>query len=291
MPVNGDWKGQEVLKISINTKHLREKYFEGLRIDNIRYAYDYIISKGYFEIDFEDFLNGKVYDVDICYDVSSDKDTWRLLTKKIKSEILEEKKKYIFDKFANNKGDINLQLNDRKISTPHLPFIKFYHKGLELDTNSYIFNKTYLGGKSHNIGRLEYSMRTTKFVKVWDFNFVTLRDLLNESDEMMRKAVLTATTRFYLEHSLRMRNVSFNNPQRYLIKALVDDLVSQYGKGKGYFDSILFEYGKLEEVTPTTKNRLKNLINDVLNEVSEQEKLEQNSKVDKLLVDLGLDLV
>ena len=42
--------------IQVNSKMLKDKYFEGMTLDNIRLIYDYIIGHNIIEFSYEDFL-------------------------------------------------------------------------------------------------------------------------------------------------------------------------------------------------------------------------------------------
>ena len=124
---------EERYTIIVNAKMLGKDYFEGINERNIKRVYDYIISRGILDFSYDDFLDGYVYDADCCYDVEAGPDTWNALCSRVKNSVLHEKEKYI-NHFTNQVSNVGLAFNTRDASTPTNPFIKLYHKGLELDS-------------------------------------------------------------------------------------------------------------------------------------------------------------
>lgn len=98
--------------IYVSAKMLGSDYFEGLNRNNIRKVYDYIQSFNALIFSFEDFLEGKVYDVDMCYDVNATPVIWNDLCKKVAGQVKFEYQRYLpKQKWENNTKNVGTQLN------------------------------------------------------------------------------------------------------------------------------------------------------------------------------------
>jgi len=128
----------DYLEILLNSKLLKERYFEGITLDNILIILEEINSLGLFEINFDDFVNGSVVDVDIKADIE---------------DISESEFRRFIDLLNNikegeiHKGEKNLgiQYSYRQNTSHYIgkPFVKFYYKPIELLNNSPIFYRLY----------------------------------------------------------------------------------------------------------------------------------------------------
>ena len=130
---------EERIVIQVNAKMLRERYFEGITIDNLRLVYDYIIGLGLIDFSYDTFLDGYVYDVDICMDVETDVDVFekmlRRLVKSVKPNFYRKVNAFFRDK------NVGVELGTRDKSTASNPYVKFYAKGLELLNKETRYNK------------------------------------------------------------------------------------------------------------------------------------------------------
>jgi len=132
--LNGDY-----LEIQINSKLLKEKYFEGITLETVAIIWDEINSLGLFEVSYDDFVNGYVVDVDIKADIDGiDKKEFRRFLKLLNN--LKEGELHI------GKNNLGLQYGYRHKTNQVIskPFIKLYYKPIELINNSPIFYKLHL---------------------------------------------------------------------------------------------------------------------------------------------------
>ena len=69
--IRGSKKGElcDVLEVTLLAKSLGSPYLDGIRPNNIRTVYDYLISQGYFKCNYDYFLSGSLIDVDIKADI------------------------------------------------------------------------------------------------------------------------------------------------------------------------------------------------------------------------------
>lgn len=275
---------EERYVILVNAKMLGKNYFEGINYKNIKSVYDYIISKNILDFSYDDFLDGYVYDADCCYDVNAGPDLWHSLCCRVKSSVLHENEKYI-NHFKNQQSNVGLAFNDRNGGTPAHPFIKLYHKGLELDDNSYDFNKEFIKQNGLKIGRMEYNFKRRKHFEYFGLEIKSLRDLLEVGVETLKEVVLKTISKFYLNKRTKVRNNTKLGPSEFYIKYLVSFAVEK-GMGRNWFMDCVKDYKEYTEGAEYVQiSRLKNYISESLNEDMFKEKLEMNSAVDELFKD------
>lgn len=62
----------DIVELTLIAKQLQSKYMDGIRPDNCKIAYDYIMSQGYFKCGYDHFLSGDLVDVDFKADFPFD---------------------------------------------------------------------------------------------------------------------------------------------------------------------------------------------------------------------------
>lgn len=275
---------EERFVIFVNAKMLGSDYFEGINQNNIKKIYDYIISREILDFTYDDFLDGYVYDADCCYDVEAGPDLWHALCSKVRNSVLYENEKYI-NQFTNQQSNVGLAFNNRNASTPAHPFIKLYHKGLELDSSSYEFNNEYIKKHGLKIGRMEYNFKRRKHFEYFGLEIKSLRDLLSLGVGTLKETILKSISRFYLNKRIQVRNNTKLGPQEFYIKYLITFAVEK-GMGLDWFMACVNDYKEYtDDVEYSQVNRLKNYIKKSLDEDIWKQKLEENTAVDKLFSD------
>jgi hypothetical protein len=291
----GPHETEKRVVLHLNAKHLGSRYWEGLTMDNIRIAYDYIISKNIIWFSFEDFMNAYAYDCDVCYDFEADNDMMLELCSRIDDLIDYEKRlKYNSMVFKNMaKGNVGWQINNRNNSSATLPFIKIYSKGQELCSNSLDFNRHYLGGLIHKVGRLEFNIKSKRFWDNYDISVVSLTDLLTLSMEKMRDFILSSVKRFYIERRVIMKMNENLSPTKFYTKWLME-VIMQNGlfKSANDFKQAVGAYGKYSNDRKAISN-LKLLITKALDDEAydallDKYKKQKTKNVDEILKQMGL---
>ena len=140
--LNGSFAEEQIV-IQCNAKQLRESYFEGINLKNLRKLYDFIIDLKIISFKYEDFLGAYVSDIDLCYDAIVDPKTMIEANQEIYRNIKPTYYKYVGRPFRQS-GNVGLQFNSREKATPAKPYVKIYHKTLELLNKSNEFAEAYL---------------------------------------------------------------------------------------------------------------------------------------------------
>lgn len=284
---------EERIVIQVNAKMLRERYFEGITKDNLRVVYDYIIGLGLIKFSYETFLDGYVYDVDICMDVETDVDVFeKMLRRLIKSVKPSQYKKVASWFYDNNMGVL---LGTREKSTASNPCLKFYAKGLELchketrynkKPSQYgEFNRYWLGDEYYNLGRLELSIKnremfaelglTTKDVNGFEHPIKLFRELLDVDKQKLKSIITTIVKEKYMDKRV---NINLGDgkvlPKDDFVLHLIAYMVDA-GEGRDFFMDIADRYvGDY-----TQKSRYRKMVKKYLDNVAFREKLEHNHQL------------
>lgn len=291
----GPNESEKRVVIHLNSKHLGSRYWEGLTMENVKLAYEYIISKKILYFTYEDFINAYAYDCDICYDFEADNDVMLELCSRIHDLIDYEKRLYYKSKLFKNmaKGNVGWQINNRNDSSATFPFIKIYSKGQELCSNSLDFNRQYLGGLIHKVGRLELNIRSKRFWDNYGFSVVSLRDLLLLDMNMIKDFLLNSVKRFYIERRVIMKMNKNLSPTKFYTKWLME-VIMQSGvfTNRSDFFQAIGAYSQFTNDRQTIAN-LKSLIEQSLDDEAYDEllktyKKKKTASVNDILKSMGL---
>lgn len=163
------------LSITINSKLLKEDYLKGITSETIEKVYNTIISFGWFTVDYKDFLNSIISDVDFKVDTVFNS----------QEEVSEHLKKLCYNitsyyklhaKLTSRKDNEGLQIGHRSNMT--ITFCKWYNKTKELIHSSSTFNEKYVRHYPDKevILRFEFTLASKKAFK--DYNLLLDNELL-----------------------------------------------------------------------------------------------------------------
>ena len=166
----------------VNAKHLKERYFEGITIDNVDLIRQEINSLNVIKIDADTFLNCDILDVDMCFDFEANPGDFKKYVVNRYSDMAFTTKRDRVYSFTS-KSNLGLELNNRDYSTPGKPHAKFYHKGIELENNSASFADKFLKNVDYaNICRFEFNLKNRRYFKHYGIGRIkTLKQLLKLS--------------------------------------------------------------------------------------------------------------
>ena len=128
--------------VTIHSKLLKSDYLDRITWNNIESVYNMLMSYKVFYCDYHTFLHSDILDIDFCRNVQIP--NWS----ECKSYIIEHLKPSTelgrgINEF-NQKDNIGLQFGTRENSSYTKPYIKIYHKYIELTTKSKLFAERYL---------------------------------------------------------------------------------------------------------------------------------------------------
>jgi len=149
----------QFLVITINSKLLRDKYLDRITWNNIELIYDRIMNYKASYCDYHTFVNSDVIDVDFCRNVQIP--NWQECKSYILDNLKPTKKLDFGVHEFNRKDNIGLQFGIREKSSYTKPYIKIYHKYIELTTKSKLFAEQCLNDAKDvpkDLFRVEYTL-------------------------------------------------------------------------------------------------------------------------------------
>lgn len=182
--ITANQKTKDYLVILFNSKLLHEKYFDGIDSENIETIFYRIMSLKKVKIDYDVFLSGECTDVDYKWDMLND-DFDRAI-----------KTLHQFAKTSKNIGigcnaftqqkNKGIEFGKRNTATPNRPFLKFYHKGLELLNKSSRFYSKYIVEDVTNKVRGELTIKNKKGFRRYDVSDTTLKAIVRLSQDTLQ---------------------------------------------------------------------------------------------------------
>ncbi len=275
--------GEEQLEIQCNAKQLGHKYFDGISQNTIRDIYDYIINLKIIYVSFKDFLNAYVSDIDFCYDVKVTPKAMIEANTEIYRNIKINYYKYVSKPFRKIKGNVGMQFNTREKATPAKPYIKIYHKTLELESKSNIFAETYLQGQDwKDIGRLEYTLKNSKHKKYLDLHFYTLEELLQLDTNILENIIFSGILQYIVKKTI-LREYSDLSPTDRLLLHYINRLVEKGADKQSIYSALhIFEI-------PQERSRMKKKLKQLVENVDDKERMVANKETMDFLRKLRLD--
>ena len=187
---------RKFLLIQVNSKLLEKRYLQGLTLENSELIYKQLMAQKVAHFSYEDFMQSECTDVDFKKDVIN-KDF-----KKAK-EILNNMSKSYRQigkgvKPFNEKDNSGIQWSDRRTATPSNPYLKLYHKGIELTNNkkSIHFYNEFIKPQNYDLSdviRIEFTIKNKKHFRANEIEYTDLKSLMSLTQDvknnMLKKVV------------------------------------------------------------------------------------------------------
>lgn len=174
-------KVKPFLTMSLPSKILKQNYFEGITINNIKSVYHNIQDHHVVQFSFGDFLNSSsCTDVDLKYDFFYNGD-FKKGIEELENLVKETKEQGAGARMFKQKTNQGIEFSNRRTtSIVRHPYLKFYHKGLELMYQSKIFYSRYLNHVDiKDIIRCETTVKNKKhFRRLWGHDLTDLYHVL-----------------------------------------------------------------------------------------------------------------
>ncbi len=240
------------LVLLINSKILKEKYLLGITKETIKDIWLELLSLELFYVEFEDFLNGTLVDVDIKADIKdlSPKD-FKVCIKEL-NRISSSGELYL-PKRGQKIKNLGLEYGYRKKqhNVRSKPYVKLYHKTVELRYQSRIFTDNFLKDIDiKNLARIEGTIKNKKHLRSLGIKENTLGNLL---EKLTEEKILEINWNFLNKHLKMERSIAMVDTKKLNIS----------GKDIEIFDKVrshmLLEGYSLE----TIKRRTQSLYNSI----------------------------
>ena len=266
---------EEQIIIQVNAKQLGAKYFEGITDKNVKDIYNYIMALNIIECNYLDFLDAFVSDIDFCIDLLVEPKAMQEGNIYLYNHVKPNLYKYVSKPF-NRKDNTGMQFNNRAKATPGKPFVKIYHKGIELEHHSSEFAQSYLKNFDFaNIGRIEYTLKNARHKKKLKLKFKTMKELLEmlRENEIENKINVFDGVHAYIDKPAINRNVATLSPTDRILLYFIDRYVENGADKEAIINALEIFHWKDEA---QQKSRMKKKLLKLINEVSDVHKMEKN---------------
>ena len=287
MPTDSKGGKKKYLTILINSKLLKNKYLEGITKANIDNVHNELMSYDVARFDLKTMLEGFVTDVDFKTDFYSTMDEFQELKKFFKINARESNKVGQGYRPFNDKTNQGMQFSTRDTRAYKTnPFVKMYHKELELKYNSSDFYEKYIKGQNiKDLGRFETTIKNNAHMKALGINSNTLSNLLN-LDDPFKKSILSMSINTHLESNIKQ--IKIREGMSPLDEMLHNLIVMQMNGGMS-FDKIR-DFALSTFTEKTRKSKAKSKFNSIYEEHIRGTKKDISTKnIDSILNLIGVD--
>ena len=280
--------------VTVNSKQLEEQYFKGITKNTIRELYKYVISAGVIECSFDTFINSRVSDIDICFDVLNFESNYhRDLLNVSNSKVSIDRSSYVNYK-GKDKSTLQYhnRIDARKSSV--LPYLKIYAKRDELIGHSTRFYKAFIATQKElnnivlkGVTRIEYTLANRRQMKSFGLDIATLKDVINLSDKEYTRVLNMILDNY---NGMNIRAVANDNKLSrtdLLLLSFITALIEQ-----GLSATRIIDIAGINGNSPSDKSKNKRRVRDLLEYITNKNKLAENEvkqkQVNEVLQFMGI---
>ena len=256
------------VNLTVSAKLLYSNYFQGITKDNIYQIFSEFIKYDVIKVSFEHFKQGIISDVDVCFNRYINNELQFIDSCETLMSQTGIKSKWL--KITNEPTNKGISFNRRDFATPSIPFIKIYHKELELLNNSTIFWNNYLfekyGDHIKGLTRFEATIRNYKHkerLKKYGIldSFRTLDDYLQlPQNDLMKFCIFSING--YIETKARVKAPDLSPTDHIIFELLQNCIIKGYDFK--HLEAICETFkGSTSESTKVAKSRIKKKIKDL----------------------------
>jgi hypothetical protein len=227
------------ISITISSKLVRDNYFFGIQQMTWDHVYDSIMALEIIYCTKHTMLTAKINDIDICINrfIGKESDNSNAiidLLKYLKESAIQDKYVNFFNQVAKN--NVGLEFNTRSKATSSKPYVKFYHKQLELLYNSTEFYQNYLTQYSpkdlQNLLRVETTIKNGAHKRYLHEKGIlkpinTLQDLFNAPQKDLYQLVCYNLSKYVTKQPKRLKTNTLSLNEIVLRKFIVQHLQNE----------------------------------------------------------------
>ena len=250
--IDGIRTAKEYITFLVNSKHLKERYFEGITINTLPEIYDYLMNLGIVKFSYESLLNSRYNDTDICVDFNSTPEQFNVLKSNIKSMSSHSELWFTATGQKDNSGIwTGTKRKPRESATPGKPFIKFYSKDEDFNGKSLKFAESYISPDLYsNLFRVEATIKNSKHKSHLGISSAkTFGAFLHLDLQLLLQQLVKE---FFISEKKLVMNSGELTPIEKVIIDLMNELIS-----KGSTNSELFAIFNRSDVSRQAKGILK----------------------------------
>lgn len=206
----------DCIVLLINSKHLGSRYFEGITLNTLPIIHNLLVNElKILDCSFDSLLSASITDIDFKKDYLIDFDNYKELIKGCKAMTKPSNNKDKGCRDFTGKTNYGIEWSVRE-TNKYLtnPYVKIYHKGLELIYNSDEWYDIYLPYLDvSNVMRIEVTIKNKKHLESLKLGLksFTLREVLKLNQEQMQKIIATCINSHLLP---RTKGLSFKTESK-----------------------------------------------------------------------------
>jgi len=284
----------EYYLIKITSKHLRNRYFEGITKDNINLVYESIQNQKILDLSFEDFINSYATDVDFqkLHYNNSYQDFLEVI-RKANTYNKRHTKLHHLDT-TNRKDNQGFQFSDRNQSTLTAPYIKYYNKEKQIKSNKqggmnefYNLHLKQYESEIKNLYRIEYTMKDLRMLKKYGLSgsnkLIDLLNIPNEIKEGVAKDIFAIYTEKPIQQ-IRTAPTKLNKNEK--VALIIKDYATRLGYSYFQIEEHIKNLGLGYRVEKKLLEDIK-IVDFEDEENTLNQKLEKNNYIEGLLKEIG----
>lgn len=271
IPIWDNEKEQKIptkfINLTVSAKLLKERYFEGITLNNISVLYQTFLDFKVFHCPYHVFMKGMVSDIDVCINRYCDRPSTFSSVLQCLYAQTGDRSKHL--KIFGESNNIGLNFNQRRLAKPSLPYLKFYHKELELLSKSVDFFNAYLIPFSSAISGLtrveatiknyDHKRRLDKFLVIPMFR--TLEDYLDIPQKKLFDFVCFSLNSYIVQNQrLKAPNLS---PTEHIIYELLQNCILKGYDYKALLCVVDSFKGTSQATTDVSRSRMRKKITEL----------------------------
>lgn len=248
----GDKHTCNYITFLVNSKHLKERYFEGITLDTLPLIYEYLLSFKIVNFTYESLMNSRYNDTDICVDFKSTPEHFKGIKADIKSRSSNPEIWQSATNQDNNSGIWTpIRKDPRKHATPSKPFVKFYSKHEDFEHKSISFSTAYIEKERYkNLYRIEATIKNSKHKAHLGISGVkTFGAFLQLDLQLLLQQVVNE---YFLNKTKLVTKPDDLTPIEKIVVDLMNELTN-----KGATNSELFAYFNRADVSRQVRSKLR----------------------------------
>jgi hypothetical protein len=201
---------EDYLYILINSKQVGQWYFKGLDLDTVCIIWQRLIDLNIIEIEWMDFLYYSIpTDIDIKIDYELPMDEYKEMLNGCFKMTKPSNNRDVGCTTFKKKGNVGISWSVRETSKYITsPYLKIYHKGLEMQYKSYEFYERHLSNYDlKDCFRIETTIKNRKHLRelnkslklgLKEYNLIELLRLMQEKNKHLAKSIVQKAVNSHL---------------------------------------------------------------------------------------------
>lgn len=265
-------ESREYISIGFSSKLLKKDYLQGISKHNIQTIYNYILQDGVIEVDYENFINARAVDIDICKDVLLEGTTCKDVISVCKQLSVAHKETVANAFTKQDNTGIEWGKRDKVFKAyKKKQYLKYYAKLVELTYKSKEFKDAYLDiPKEVNLEnwlRVETTIKNSEHFKTYDIHCKTLTQLL-DIDFSKHLDIFNRPIKWYMTGKKEIKKrEGISITDRVVLKEL-KRYILEFGDYEA-IDCMVRDYSLLDECK-MAKSRFRKKLKDLLPVLQDQ---------------------